>query len=109
MTCVLGSLIVSQSSRWLRQRRKYNNMSCYYQYSFRDREDPDAQAKMKEYWDGGVRGYGWAVWKCKCNHCQKEFYAKTPLAKWCSCRCENDAYFLSQKQRREKARHKVCL
>lgn len=43
-----------------------------------------------------------------CWHCQQPFYAKHPLARYCSYRCTNDAFIARRRESRARAREKVC-
>lgn len=43
-----------------------------------------------------------------CAVCDTPFYSSTPLAKYCSYRCQTQAYVARRKARREAARQKQC-
>ncbi len=45
---------------------------------------------------------------CQCRHCERQFSAKYPLAKWCSDQCRNEAYVERRRERRRLARQKKC-
>lgn len=43
-----------------------------------------------------------------CAYCGDSFKSQYPLARYCSQRCQNDAYMERRKQRHEEQLHKVC-
>jgi hypothetical protein len=59
-----------------------------------------AQARLKEAYEQG------SAYKLECWHCGREFYAISPLARYCGYRCRNDAF---KKRHKENAKARLCL
>ena len=47
--------------------------------------------------------------KLRCEHCNDEFIAKQPNAKYCSLRCSNDVYIEKRKIKNAELKNKECL
>ena len=54
----------------------------------------EKQAPLKKY----------GAYRLECWHCGREFYARYPLARYCTYRCVNDAYQKRRKERKEEIR-----
>jgi hypothetical protein len=67
----------------------------------------ERQASLKEDYDRW--GDGWAH-KLECRHCKHIFYARYPLARYCTDDCKIEAFKKVRKEKKEKIRrHRICL
>lgn len=62
---------------------------------------------MKERKGTSCNPYGDSIIK-RCIICGDEFICHYPLAKYCSCRCINDAYIAQRKIRKSLEKDKTC-
>lgn len=76
-------------------------MAIYYNY----KDHWDIQNELKADYE---KGYDW-IYKLNCHYCNKEFYSKNHITKYCSYRCRNNAQMERRKQRNQAEKIKKCI